>query len=149
MALPYADWDDVVESFEGPLPIERKQWVEVQLRRASARLTRIVPWLPDALAAQQIDPELPLGLVVDAVLALFRNPSGTQQQTAGLFNQSFSGQQEPYIHFDEAHVRQVLALPDDDGPGYGTIQLGIPAYLRGAPLDVEPYRWNPYHLPLP
>lgn len=152
MAVPYASWDDVVESFEGELPEDRRPWVEVQLRRASARLTQLVPTLPERLTIPDpadplyVDPEVPVGLVVDAVLALFRNPSGTQQQTAGPFNQSFSGVQRSHVWFDEEQVLRDLAPPVQGNPYGGTFRVGIPDYLKTARDVTYP---NPMRLPLP
>lgn len=144
MTTVYATWQDVVDSYEGQLPSEQRPRVEALLRRASGRLTQLVPSLPSRLAVDSedpVDPEIPAGLVIDAVLRLVRNPAGAQQQTAGPFNQSFGGGQRADVWFDVAQVQELLA-PTPAGAGYGTFRLAVPTRPDRRYLD-------PLRLPLP
>lgn len=149
VAITYATWDDVVEAYELTLPVSRKAWVETQLRRGSARLRQLVPTLDARLALPaadpaRLDPELPAGLLVDAVLRVVRNPTGAQQQTAGPFNQAFAGGvQRADVHFNEAEVHQLLDPPSD--PAAGTFHVAIPVQYRSGwprPYDNDP-SWLP------
>lgn len=143
----YATWSDVVETYEGTIPDVAKKRIEALLRRASSRLTALVPSLPARLAAGTLDPDLPNGLVVDAVLAVYRNPSGTTQQGVGPFSQSFpANKARADIHFDEEDLRTLLIETGvDSGAGVGSIQVLIPGLQRGQDaLDVDGrYRYTP------
>lgn len=127
----YATWDDVVTSYELPLPVTAKPRIESLLRQASARLTALVPSLPTRLDAGTLDPDLPGGLVVEAVLRVYRNPAGVTQQSTGPFSRSLSRDAaRNEIFFDPATVQAILAPDAERSVGVGTFQLGIPAPVR-------------------
>jgi hypothetical protein len=143
----YATWDDVTTTYEGTIPATSKPRIEALLRRASSRLTALVPSLPTRLSNGTLDPDLPLGLVVDAVLNVYRNPSGTTQQAVGPFSQTFGqGKARSEIHFDEEDLRKLLIETGvDSGAGVGSIQVLIPGLHRGveALSDATRYRYTP------
>lgn len=141
--VAYATWDDVVESYEFTLPPARQAWVETQLRRGSARLRQLVPTLDTRLALPAtdpawVDPEIPNGLLVDAVLRVVRNPTGALQQSAGPFNQQLPQGQRAEIVFDEEEVQQLLA-PPATALG-GSIRLAIPLPHR---RSIDDPNWLP------
>jgi hypothetical protein len=146
----YATWGDVTTTYEGTIPLTAKPRIEALLRRASSRLTALVPSLPVRLSDGTLDPDLPLGLVVDAVLNVYRNPSGTTQQGVGPFSQSFPAQKaRSEIHFDEEDLRKLLIETGiDSGAVVGSIEVLIPGLHRGvyAQTDAARYFYTPEQL---
>lgn len=146
----YATWGDVTTTYEGTIPDTARPRIEALLRRASSRLTALVPSVPLRLANGTLDPDLPLGLVVDAVLNVYRNPSGTTQQGVGPFSQSFGANKaRSEIHFDEDDLRKLLIETGvDSGAVVSTIQVMIPGLHRGveALSDMTRYRYTPEQL---
>jgi hypothetical protein len=138
MALIYATWDDVVETYEGTIPETQRLRVESLIRRASARLTAMVPSLPARMAAGTIDPEIPLGLVVEAVCRFVRNPQGLSAQQAGPFTMNFSGgvngqRADVWYDYDQVHE---LCDPVADSVA-GTFRVAVPHHHWAADgLDV-------------
>jgi hypothetical protein len=142
----YATWQDVVDTYELPIPAEHQPRIEKLLAQASARLTALVPSLPTRVNAGTVDPELPSSLVVDAVLRVYRNPAGVTQQTVGPFNRSFSKDaQHNDLYFDPAQVQALLASISDHGVGVGTFRVGIPApQMPVSGLDADGrYQYTP------
>jgi hypothetical protein len=88
----YAERDDVRAAFEGTIEDDTKTNARLDflLRQASAKLARLVPSLDRRMAAGTVDPEVPNGLVVTAVLRVWRNPAGATQQGVGPFQLSFN-----------------------------------------------------------
>ena len=143
----YAIWDDVVASYELPIPDEDRPRIERLLTRASARLTAIVPSIPARIGAGTLDPSLPNDLVVEAVLRAYRNPAGATMQGVGPFSRSF-GRNAAHldaVSFDPELVKAVLASPSDQDPGVGTFQMGRPTpQVDYTALDaVGGYRYIP------
>lgn len=135
----YATWEDVNLAYEGTIPDTDAARVSALLAQANARLEAIVPSLPARVAAGTVDPTLPLGLVVEAVLRVYRNPMGTTQQSMGPFNRSLSPTAARNdIFFDPEVVRTLLAPAGEQSAGVGTFNVGIPAtatpYARPVPL---------------
>lgn len=124
----YATWQDAVDTYELPLPVDHKPRIEKLLAQASARLTALVPSLPARLAAETVDTELVSSLVVDAVLRVYRNPAGVTQQSTGPFTRSFNKDaQHSGIYFEPEQVQALLTSISDHGAGVGTFRVGIPA----------------------
>jgi hypothetical protein len=127
----YATWDDLVLNYEASLPVEARPRMESLVRQASAKLTALVPSLPARLAAGSVDAELPRGLVVEAVLRVYRNPAGVSQQSTGPFSRSLhKDAARAEIFFDPEVVRALLAPDGERSAGVGTFQIGIPAPVR-------------------
>jgi len=135
----YATWDDVKAMYELPMPDGDEARVTALLTQASARLTALVPSLPARLTAETLDPELPRGLVVEAVLRVYRNPSGVTQQATGPFSRSLHATAaRNEIYFDPEAVRALL-VEANDSTGVGTFTVSVPAPQGLArPLDVDP-----------
>jgi hypothetical protein len=106
----YAVFSDVTAEYEGDIPAADQARIERLLTKASARLTAIVPGLPSMLTQNQIDPNVPMGLVIDAVLQVYRNPTGATLNQVGPFTQSFlrGEKQSSDISFDEVEVRRLI-----------------------------------------
>lgn len=123
----YATWDDVVATYELDIPEAHRPRIEMLLKSASARLSALVPSLPARLAAGSVDPDLPAGLTVEAVLRVYRNPAGVTQQSTGPFSRSLSaGAARAEIYFDPESVRSLLEATDDHFAGVGTFHMGVP-----------------------
>lgn len=135
----YATWADVVATYELALPADQKTRIEKLLTVASARLTALVPSLPARIAAGTVDPVLPSGMVVEAVLRVYRNPSGVTQQATGPFSRSLHATAaRNEIYFDPEQVKALLTEVNDS-LGIGTFTVAVPAPLGIArPLDVDP-----------
>lgn len=104
----YASATDVREAYEGTIPDDTKNndRLDGLLRRASAKLARLVPSLDRRMADGVVDPEVPAGLVVEAVLRVWRNPSGLTQQGVGPFQASYSSDAATNeIKFPEDDIR--------------------------------------------
>lgn len=129
----YATWEDVQLAYEGTIPDTDQGRVSALLAQANARLEAIVPSLPARVAAGTLDPSLPMGLVVEAVLRVYRNPMGTTQQSMGPFSRSLSPTAARNdVYFDPETVRALLAPAGEQSAGVGTFSVGIPA-------SVSPY----------
>lgn len=144
----YATWDDVVATYEDVIPIDRKPRIEMLLRQASARLTALVPGLAARIGASDIDPDLPGGMVVEAVLRVYRNPAGVTQQSTGPFNRSLSREaSHAGIYFEPEQVAALLTS-GSNGAGVGTFYVGIAApqvVVTGLDADGR-YRYTPEQL---
>lgn len=135
----YATWDDVVLSYEQPLPDQQRPRIEALLRQASARLTALVPSLPTRLAARTVDPDLPCGLVVEAVLRVYRNPAGITQQSTGPYSRSLSRDAARNdLYFDPAAVQAMLAGAESTALGVGTFRVAVPRpHVAATALDAD------------
>lgn len=125
MALLYATFDDVTLAYEGTIPDSDRNRVESLLLRASSRLTRIVPSVPLRITTGDLDPDLPAGLVVEAVLRVYRNPEGVTAEEIGPFHKQFNARAiAAEIQFDETEVHAYL----DPIPNYlrPAIRVGLP-----------------------
>lgn len=123
----YATFEDCQTEFEGTLVETDRPRIEHLLNKASIRLTAMVPALPNMLVGNMLDTSIPTGIVVEAVLKSWRNPSGASQQTVGPFNQSYGGNtpQRPEIVIDKQLV-QDLILGDFAGRKPSTFRVGVP-----------------------
>jgi hypothetical protein len=107
--VAYATFDDLVDSYEGTIPDTDRTRLETLLRRASKRLDTIVPSTAYRLARGTLDPELPAGLVVDAVLRVYRNPEGVTRDQMGPFSKEFNPRAvKAEISFDHDEVHEIL-----------------------------------------
>jgi hypothetical protein len=88
----YADATDVRNAFEGTIPDDTKTNARLDslIRRACAKLSQLVPSLDRRMSNGEIDPEIPTGMVVEAVLRVWRNPAGAVQQGVGPFQLSLN-----------------------------------------------------------
>lgn len=120
----FATFDDVADAFEGDIPETDRRRVETLIRRASARLLAIVPSTELRVQAGELDADLPAGLVVDAVLRVYRNPEGVTQEQIGPFSKQFNVRNmTSEVTFDMAEVHLML------DPLYSpakTIRVGLP-----------------------
>jgi hypothetical protein len=121
----YATFEDVSESYEnGPLSEDVRIRIERLITRASAKLTSLVPGLPNRLSNGEVDPVIPEGMVVESVLRVWRNPTGTSQQNVGPFGQTFPAKAATdTLTFDPDEVRELV----DSGVS------GAPSSFRVAP----------------
>ena len=135
----YATWDDVKAMYELPMPDEAQPRIDALLKQASARLTALVPSLPARIAAGTVDPDLPGGMCVEAVLRVYRNPSGVTQQSTGPFSRSLHATAaRNEIYFDPEAIKALL-VESNATTGIGTFQVNVPAAQSLArPLDGDP-----------
>lgn len=122
----YATFEDVVTEYEHDIPGTDRDRIERNIRKASARLDRIIPSLRYRLASGDVDPVLPNGLVVESVLRVYRNPSGAMSETLGPFitqNDRTQKSTADAVTFDLDLVHALL----DPVPSVGdTFTVGIP-----------------------
>lgn len=147
MPTLYATRQDVRDVFEGTIPDDSRNndRLDALLVRASAKLTAKVPSLDRRMAAGQVDPEVPAGMVVEAVLRVWRNPAGLTQQGVGPFQASYNNRaQQNEIVFDAAEIDQLLG----ESAPIGTFRVGFPG--RQVPLeplvDAEVARHTVWHV---
>jgi hypothetical protein len=128
----YATRQDVRDEFEGTIPDDAKtnSRLDSLLRKASAKLAAKVPSLDRRMASGLIDPEVPAGMVVDAVLRVWRNPAGLTQQGVGPFQASYNNRaQQNEILFDQDELNQLLG----ESLTIGSFRLNYPG--RQVPLE--------------
>lgn len=143
MTAIYATWDDVVATYELDMPPAAQPRIEKLLAQASARLTALVPSLPARLGAGTVDPELPSGMCVEAVLRVYRNPAGVTQQSTGPFSRSLHATAaRNEVYFDTDQIKLLLAGANDS-LGIGTFRVGIPAPV-GTRMDLDGTEWSSY-----
>jgi hypothetical protein len=107
--MAYATFQDVSTAYEGTVPDVDRPRLEALLRRASKRLDAIVPSLAHRLSIGTLDPDLPAGLVVEAVLRVYRNPEGVTQDQMGPFQKQFNPRGvKAEIAFDPDEVHELL-----------------------------------------
>lgn len=105
--MAYATFNDLVTAYEGTVPDTDRNRLEYLLRRASKRLDALVPSLPHRLGLGELDPDLPNGLVVEAVLRVYRNPEGVTRDQMGPFSKEFNPRgvkAEIAFDLDEVHT---------------------------------------------
>lgn len=120
----YATFDDLSVAFEGTIPDSDRPRLEALLRRASRRIDAIVPSTAPRLGSGELDPDLPAGLVIEAVLRVYRNPEGVTQDQMGPFQKQFNPRgvsAEVTLDRDEVHE---LLDPIPDIPS--SFRLGRP-----------------------
>lgn len=117
----YATKADVREAYEGTIPDDTRNndRLDGLLRRASAKLGQLVPSLDRRMAAGEVDPEVPAGMVVEAVLRVWRNPAGLTQQGVGPFQASYNAQ---------AAKNEIFFVPDEISQLLG--ETSVPSTFR-------------------
>lgn len=86
----FAEFEDVDASFEGQIPEEMRSYIETKIGEAETLLRSRVPRLRDIMAATELDTLNARRIVCAAVLRVFRNPTGVQQQTSGPWSVTLS-----------------------------------------------------------
>lgn len=128
----YATPTDVREAFEGTIPVDAKNNARLDglLTRASAKLSALVPSLDARMASGAVDPEIPAGMVVEAVLRVWRNPAGLTQEGIGPFQASRNANAaRNEIFYDPDEVARLR----DEGGVPGTFRVGYTGRQR--PVD--------------
>ncbi len=139
----YATFGDVRETYEGTIPDDRRNRIDALIRRASAKLTHLVPGIPERIEEGSLDPELPRGMVVEAVLRQYRNPSGATNQNVGPFSQSLNSNasKSEAITFPREELDMLREDPGRKVPT--SIMISVPARSRLA-LDADgSYHYTP------
>lgn len=121
----FATFDDLKLFYEGTIPDSDRPRLEALIRRASARLLRIVPSVDFRVLSGELDSDLPAGLVIEAVLRVYRNPEGVTQEQIGPFSKQFAARGvNSEILFDPIEVHELLdPVPTLPAP---SIRLGLP-----------------------
>lgn len=125
-SILYATFADVTTAYEGTIPSGDQPRVEALVKRASARLTQIMPSIPFRIRSGELDPDLPAGLVIEAVLRVYRNPEGITAEEIGPFHKQFNARSiAAEIQFDPQEVHDLLApIPNYTRP---SIKIGMPS----------------------
>lgn len=114
----FADLDDVRARFERVIPESREAWVQAKIDDAESLLTSLLPSLssttdPSRLARAK-------AMVCDAVLRVYRNPSGAAQETATAYSVSRSkGADSGVLFFPESELDALRG--SGRRPQFGTI----------------------------
>ncbi|WP_227979980.1 hypothetical protein [Nocardia spumae] len=82
----FATRDDVRARFEGVIPSNRDPWLDAKIDDAESLLVSLVPSM--ATSADPARLSRAKAMVSDAVLRVYRNPSGATQETASVFSVS-------------------------------------------------------------
>ena len=85
----FADFEDVQTAFEGVIPSSREDFVNSKIESAESLLVSLVPSLagPDVSETRKARAK---AMVCDAVLRVYRNPSGSTQESASYYSVSRS-----------------------------------------------------------
>lgn len=105
------DRADVRDAYEGTIPDDDRSntRLDALLRRASSKLAQLVPSLDRRMSAGEVDPEVPAGMVVEAVLRVWRNPLGFTQEGVGPFQGTRSKRAAMNeISYDEDDINWLL-----------------------------------------
>lgn len=135
----YATKTDVRNAFEGDIPVNTKNdsRLDALITRASAKLLQLAPSLNRRMSAGEITPEVPMGMVVEAVLRVWRNPAGYTQQGVGPFQGSFSARAATNeIVFDENEIKELLG--DEITPGSFSVDYPGRSVPLEPSIDAEP-----------
>jgi hypothetical protein len=84
----FAEPGDVRAEFEGIIPDSRDTWLEAKIVAAEAKLISLVPSIETSTNPHRL--ALAKTMIVDAVLRVYRNPSGATQETASVYSVSRS-----------------------------------------------------------
>jgi hypothetical protein len=135
----YCTFDDVSAAYEGTMPAGDRARVESLIRRASARLTHLMPSIVPRIQNGDLDPELPAGLVIEAVLRVYRNPEGITAEEVGPFHKQFNPRSvRAEISFDTDEVQAALApIPNYVRP---SIRVGMPVPAQVL-AEVDGVQW--------
>lgn len=82
----FATRDDVRAHFEGVIPSSRDAWLDAKIAAAESLLTSLVPSMATTTDAARL--ERAKAMVAEAVLRVYRNPSGATQETASVYSVS-------------------------------------------------------------
>ena len=107
----YVDRTDVRTAYEGTIPDDARTnaRLDALLRRANSKLGQMVPSLDRRMGTGEIDPEIPTGMVVEAVLRVWRNPAGMTQEGVGPFQASRNSRAaQNEIIFDREEIDSLL-----------------------------------------
>ncbi|MEV0367512.1 hypothetical protein [Nocardia fusca] len=84
----FATAEDVRARFEGVIPDSRNDWLAAKIEDAESLLTSLVPSMATTADAGRL--ARAKAMVADAVLRVYRNPSGVTQETASVYSVSRS-----------------------------------------------------------
>lgn len=84
----FATADDVRARFEGVIPSSRDAWLDAKIEDAESLLTSLVPSMATTTDTGRL--ERAKAMVADAVLRVYRNPSGASQEAASVYSVSRS-----------------------------------------------------------
>ena len=129
----YADATDVRAAYEGTIPTDEKTnaRLDALIRRACGKLSQLVPSLDGRMARGEVDPEVPAGMVVEAVLRVWRNPAGMVQEGVGPFQASRNARASMNeIIFDSDDISRLL--------GESNTPRSIQVHYAGRQRPVEP-----------
>jgi hypothetical protein len=84
----FATAEDVRARFEGVIPESRNDWLAAKIGDAESLLTSLVPSM--ATTTDETRLARAKAMVADAVLRVYRNPSGVTQESASVYSVSRS-----------------------------------------------------------
>ncbi|RBO87029.1 Gp19/Gp15/Gp42 family protein [Nocardia puris] len=80
----FATRDDVRGHFEGVIPTSRNAWLDAKITAASTLLISLVPSMATTTDPVRLDRAR--DMVCEAVLRVYRNPAGAQQESASVYS---------------------------------------------------------------
>lgn len=102
----FATADDVRDRFEGVIPSSRDAWLDAKISDAESLLVSLVPSMATTTDAARL--ARAKGMVADAVLRVYRNPSGATQETASVYSVSRSKGADSGVLFFPADELEAL-----------------------------------------
>lgn len=86
----FAVFEDVQNSYEGEVPDSLRTYIETKIDEAETLLKTLVPGLREIMVVTELQKANARRLICGAVLRVFRNPTGVQQQTSGPWSMTLS-----------------------------------------------------------
>jgi hypothetical protein len=115
----FATADDVRARYEGVIPESRDAWLAAKIEDAENLLISLVPSMATTSDAARL--ARAKAMVSDAILRVFRNPSGASQETASVFSVSRAkGPDSGLLYFPEDELDALRGI--GRRAKYGTIR---------------------------
>lgn len=124
----FADSDDLRARFEGVIPSNRDDWLDAKIEDAENLLISLIPSMATTTVTARL--ARAKAMVSDAVLRVYRNPSGAVQETASVYSVSRS----------KAADSGVLYFPEDELDAL----RGIGKRAKFGTIGVSPWRVDVY-----
>lgn len=115
----FATADDVRARFEGVIPESRDAWLDAKIVDAENLLISLIPSMESTTDVTRL--ARAKAMVAEAVLRVYRNPSGAAQEAAAVFSVSRAkGPDSGLLYFPEDELDALRGI--GKRARYGTIQ---------------------------
>ena len=127
--MEYARLDEVVDSYEGTIPLDRMAWVAKQLKHATSLLRGKLPQLDTWIATGRVPASEACRVVCEVVLRRVRNPAGIRQEnaeTSGYVRDATAASGRLMVLDEE--LAALTPKDDDTSRGVSSVSLAIPGW---------------------